>query len=133
MTSMAVTRLMIKGGHDRMPYSDEHEGCGVAPAISWAINRIEVFTKIDDAFGFLEAQPACAAWDSRSSIKASEPSSAKPRETKNDSTVCARAQGWTAKLLPYPDPLEKGDRAADGTVRVIANNDLREACSDTVR
>ena len=90
MTSMAVTRLMIKGDHDRMPYSDEHEGCGVAPAISWAINRIEVFKKIDDAFGFLEGQPACASWDSRSSIKASEPSSAKPRETKNDSTVCAR-------------------------------------------
>jgi len=116
MTSMAVTRLMIKGDHDRMPYSDEHEGCGVAPAISWAINRIEVFKKIDDAFRFLEGQPACASWDSRSSIKASEPSSAKPRETKNDSTVCARAQAWTAKLLPYPDPLEKGDRAADGTV-----------------
>jgi hypothetical protein len=55
MTSMAVTRLTIQGDHDRIPYSDEHEGCGVAPAISWAINRIEVLTKKDDACRFLEA------------------------------------------------------------------------------
>jgi hypothetical protein len=55
MTSKAVTRLMIEGDHDRMPYLDENEGCGVAPAISWAINRIEVPTKKDDAFRFLEA------------------------------------------------------------------------------